>query len=645
MATSEAGPSKPPTIPHLEIPRPEPPSISRPRASSKVVKTQSSVADPVLRNALRYTISAREYDTLHKYVLSRSRILRKRAPSVNAVERYMDGGASSSSSARRSSIGEPDAVHRGKGKGKEKALAASSRYPGGGRGDSYNARAIRHALRIFVATGLGAKAYEIIMTRLKGQKDAAATSKPQKKQPFYKSSTLRLSLSLSTILLLYRLLFRFLSRLRAHLLDSSAAPFRDRNPKTSHALTSPYAPAVGASLAGLALGILPSQQLRVSLTIMLMFRALEFGWNLAEDEGLIWGWKKARAGSGKGKGKGMVKRERPWWWGSWMLQPFAFGQLLHATVFDRESSPIGFVDFIWKNTSTYLHGPPRNLPEGVKWPDAWEIADNLSRMAKLHWPPFISPTLFPDQDTLPLTLSAVAPLTAQAHPLISSLSCATLHPSDPSCLRTYLTFWVRSFPRMGRFFLLFYSALMLLPRYQQLYNAPLQLLGRLISRVLRLTTFATGAVSTAWASICLFQAWLPRRLLPTQRFFLGGFLAGLWAFVERRDGRDVFLYSARTSVDSLWKVGVKRRWWRAMKGGDVWVFVAALAVTGAVYERDGRAIRERGWRKGVSWVRGSGFRDWGVDEDEEGEGDGEGDGGGEEREEVGEGEERKKKGE
>ncbi|OTB10265.1 hypothetical protein K445DRAFT_323129 [Daldinia sp. EC12] len=586
--TSESGPSKIPTLTPLEIPN-YADVVSRPRANSKP-KSKSAV-DPVLRNALRYTISAREYETLHKYVLSRSRLLRKRVPSVNAVEKYMDGG-------RRGSTSDRDASRN---KGKEKAT--------NGGGDTYNTRTIRDALRVFIATGLGMRAYETILARIKAQKQAPMS----KKQPFYKSSGLRLSLSLSTILLLYRLLFRFLSRLRAHLLDASAAPFRNRNPKTYQTLTSPYAPAVGASLAGLALGIYPSQQLRVTVAIAAIFRALEFGWNLCEDQGMIWGWK-TRAG-----GKGVVKRERPWWWGSWMLQPFAFGQLLHAVVFDRDSSPIGFVDFIWKNTTTYLHKAPENLPAGIKWPSVWEVTDNLAQMAKLNWPPFVSPMLFPDQPTLPPSLAAVAPLTSQAHPLITSLSCATLHPSDPSCLRTYIAFWVRSFPRMGRFFLLFYSVLML-PRYKLLYNSPLYLLNRLLSRVLRVSTFATGAISTAWASICFFQTWFPRTFLPTQRFFLGGFLAGLWAWVERKEGRSVFLYSARTSVDSLWKVGVKRRWWRAMKGGDVWVFVLALAITGAVYERDARAIRESRVRKGLSWVRGTEFRDWGLeDEDEVGE--------------------------
>lgn len=58
-----------------------------------------------------------------------------------------------------------------------------------------------------------------------------------------------------------------------------------------------------------------------------MFRALEFGWNVCEMEGLVWG---VRAGR---------KRERPWWFGSWLLQPLAFGQLFHALVLDRELVP------------------------------------------------------------------------------------------------------------------------------------------------------------------------------------------------------------------------------------------------------------------------------------------------------------------
>lgn len=133
---------------------------------------------------------------------------------------------------------------------------------------------------------------------------------------------MRLSLSLSSILLFHRLLFRFFTRLRAHLLAADARPFRQRNPKTSKTLTSNLAPAIGASLAGFMLGVYPSDQLRVTIAIYTLSRAAEFAYNLAEDEGWIWN-----------------KYERPWWWGSWMLMPLATGQLLHAFVFDRDCFP------------------------------------------------------------------------------------------------------------------------------------------------------------------------------------------------------------------------------------------------------------------------------------------------------------------
>lgn len=143
-----------------------------------------------------------------------------------------------------------------------------------------------------------------------------------KQPPFYKNPSFRLSLSLSTILLLHRMLFRFFTRLRSHLLTSSSAPFRKRNKRTSKTLTSPYAPAIGASLAGFMLAVYPADQLRVTVAIYALTRAAEFAYNLAESEGWIW-----------------KNVERPWWWGSWLLFPVASGQLLSAFVFDRECFP------------------------------------------------------------------------------------------------------------------------------------------------------------------------------------------------------------------------------------------------------------------------------------------------------------------
>lgn len=127
-----------------------------------------------------------------------------------------------------------------------------------------------------------------------------------------------------------------------------------------------------------------------------------------------------------------------------------------------------------------------------------------------------------------------------------------------------------------------------------------------------MSLFVTGAIGTSWGSICLFQNILPRRVLPTQRFFLGGALGGLWAFLERKGGRSNFLYSARLSIDSLWKVGVKHGWWRGVKNGDVLLFVASLAVIQGVYEVDPKAIDSGVIRKSLGMLRGDGWVDRAV---------------------------------
>lgn len=103
--------------------------MASPDESSSASSGQRPKAtDPILRNTLRYTISAREYATLHRYVLSRSRVLRRAAPSPGSVE---------------------------------KALQPKRK----GESD-YNARAVRHALRVFVTTWLGLKGWEEVSKRM-----------------------------------------------------------------------------------------------------------------------------------------------------------------------------------------------------------------------------------------------------------------------------------------------------------------------------------------------------------------------------------------------------------------------------------------------------------------------------------------------
>jgi hypothetical protein len=101
----------------------EGPKSSRDRASAK------STADPILRNALRYTISPKEYETLHKFIISRSKVLQRNAPTVARVEKLLE-------------------------------------RPGR---DDYNAAAVRASLRVFLATGAALKAWGAITERFLGR--------------------------------------------------------------------------------------------------------------------------------------------------------------------------------------------------------------------------------------------------------------------------------------------------------------------------------------------------------------------------------------------------------------------------------------------------------------------------------------------
>lgn len=86
---------------------------------------KESEVDPILRNAIRYTISAKEYQTLHEYLITRSpSALRKRAPPPARVN----------------------------------AISQAS--------DDHNAAAIRASLRVFIASQTGLQAWDFITTRL-----------------------------------------------------------------------------------------------------------------------------------------------------------------------------------------------------------------------------------------------------------------------------------------------------------------------------------------------------------------------------------------------------------------------------------------------------------------------------------------------
>ena len=86
--------------------------------------------DPVVRNALRYTLSAREYKLLHQHLISRAPAARQRAPPPRRYE----------------------------------AIVRAS--------DDYNAAAVRASLRLGISTYAALKLWESISTRFLSKRTA-----------------------------------------------------------------------------------------------------------------------------------------------------------------------------------------------------------------------------------------------------------------------------------------------------------------------------------------------------------------------------------------------------------------------------------------------------------------------------------------
>ena len=60
--------------------------------------------DPVLRNALRYTVSAKEYQLLHEYLITRAPLVEKRAPKPKRYEAIVKSDGDYNVSSIRASL-------------------------------------------------------------------------------------------------------------------------------------------------------------------------------------------------------------------------------------------------------------------------------------------------------------------------------------------------------------------------------------------------------------------------------------------------------------------------------------------------------------------------------------------------------------
>src|SRR6202022_3735085 len=92
------------------------------------------------------------------------------------------------------------------------------------------------------------------------------------------------------------------------------------------------------------------------------------------------------------------------------------------------------------------------------WPDRYQVVDSLVTISSLKYPKFYSPTLFKGS-SLPESLNAIEPLVNTAHPGISKLTCAVLHPGETSCAKVFMTYIGEQWWQVGKFMTVIYALL------------------------------------------------------------------------------------------------------------------------------------------------------------------------------------------
>ncbi|TGZ84484.1 hypothetical protein EX30DRAFT_325142 [Ascodesmis nigricans] len=454
--------------------------------------------------------------------------------------------------------------------------------------DDYLPSATRAGLRAMVTMNVTLNLYQLLVQKLKSRGAIGAKRSTPVKNAFFSRPNFMASLSLGVLIIIHRVLYRFLHQLRTNLMLPEAKDFRTKYPRAAKVFLSPYSPSITASLAGFALLLHPKTDLRQTIAVYTLVKAAEYWYNRFEDKGYF--------------------VDKPWWFGSWLLFPITSGQLFYSFVFDRDCFPTEFAPLYTRFTPEYIQPRPVDYPSNLPWPAPLEIVDSLGKIADLKFPSFSSPILYPDVNKLPSAVAAISPIVSPAHPTIKSLQCALMHPSEPSCLKTYIHYWATEAPRIGKLLLAIYT-LIRIPRIRSQLQSPLKSLATLGESTTRTTLLLTGALGTPFALLCLFSTLLPHRLLPRSRFFLAGGISGLFAFLDRHNSRGNFLYSFRVFLVSAWKLAVKKNLVKPVKNGDVWVFVIALAAINAAYEREMESVSGGGMRKVLSSLRGLGWRD------------------------------------
>lgn len=413
-------------------------------------------------------------------------------------------------------------------------------------------------------------------------------------------------------------------------------------------------PLVSGITAGSFLKLYPNKNAgRDLISVYAMVRSLEFVYNYLDDKGYL------------------LTIRKPKLIGSWALFPFAYAQLFHAFFFDRTANPPFVNSALFSLSSNFFPLPPSGYPKKaqVPWPKPAQVVDAIAAISKAHYPKFTPTLLFPDSAVVPAYLDPVKPIIIRAHPAISTLTGALIHPWEPSQLKAILRIIVQKYMSIGKYAFLFYliktfmiknivrsvepdteSHQAAVAAAEEAHNkrasrrsnkhsvghdnyyekehitdatmdassksnkiqkllAYSRLLLAACFNTWRTTTFLVMTTVFSWAGIEFWQSVVGRSVMPVYRYKIIGFLSGLWAIFDKVSGRGRYMYAVRAAVLSSWRVLVNEKKVKPVKNGDVYIFAVALGVTMSIMEMSPASVAGPAMRKALTWVSEGTFKD------------------------------------
>ncbi|OLL26280.1 hypothetical protein NEOLI_002718 [Neolecta irregularis DAH-3] len=359
--------------------------------------------------------------------------------------------------------------------------------------DSLSAATFRRASRSFTATYALILAIDVAIPAAIGKKGIKQLLRKAQEK------AIRTGLSFTALFLSHAFILAFLIRTRQKLVQRLGHPPPCKSLRYFRSLCSTeyFPPIISGVLSGTALVIHPPGHRRVGIAIYLFTRTVEAFYRFMDDEGYL--------------------PNLPWWFGLWMMFPFASGQLILAMVYDDDCFPNSLKSFLMGFSNSYLKKRPTDYPTHLAWPGTDAIINNIAEISRKNYPKFESPVLRPGAFIVPPFFQEVSPILNSAHPSIPYLSCALLHPDNPSCTKVLLGFCAKELVSVSKFMFVFYAGLGLL-RYKKVKKDPLSFIVMTVEKIAGASAFVTFCIGTCWACICAFQRILPRNFLPRGRY-------------------------------------------------------------------------------------------------------------------------------